>query len=252
MEKWQQESGKTAKNIACFSMRSLVPRTWTAVERHETTLGFQDSMTWQPDVYFSDVRRRPLAGPQIETSGLGHCLPEAGRRAEGSLPRPRKANCASSRARGTCGAGGEHQHIKEIRVDAQSTSSHPVQSRRGDLCDSKPQRVVRVTRRWRSHLTAKELDIGCSTRFDMRDNTFADEMAGRAATRVEVPPSQANAVQAIDGVVWQVRMRIIEANLAAFSAQPKREFLPPRTPAHRKTRQQKSNKLPETLASVGT
>ena len=72
------------------------------------------------------------------------------------------------------------------------------------------------------------------TLFDMRGNTFADEMAGRAVKIVEVLPSQANAGQAIDGMAWQVRMRIIEANLAAFSGQPNREFLPPRTPVHRK------------------
>ena len=73
----------------------------------------------------------------------------------------------------------------------------------------------------------------------MRGNTFVNEMAGMAATRVEVLPCQANAVQAIDCMAWQVRMRIIEANLAAFSAQPKREFLPLRTPDHRKKRDSK-------------
>ena len=53
-----------------------------------------------------------------------------------------------------------------------------------------------------------------------------------------------------NGMTWQVRTRVIEANLAAFSAQPKREFLPPRAPGHRKTRQQKINELLETLASM--
>ena len=86
--------------------------------------------------------------------------------------------------------------------------------------DSTPQCIVRVTRVWRSHLTAKELEIGCSTLLDMRGNTIADEMADRAATRVEVIPSQANAVQAIDGMAWQVRMRIIEPNLAASLPSP--------------------------------
>ena len=90
-----------------------------------------------------------------------------------------------------------------------------------DACDNKPQCIVR------SHLAAKELDIGCSTLFDMRCNTVADDVAGRAAAIVEVFPSQANAVQASDGVAWQVRMRVIEASLAVFSAQPKREFTPP-------------------------
>ena len=32
------------------------------------------------------------------------------------------------------------------------------------------------------------------------------------------------------GMAWQVRMRIIEAYLAAITDQPKREFLPHRTP----------------------
>ena len=62
-------------------------------------------------------RRSPLASPQIETSGLGHCLLEARRRAEGCLPRQRhgNANCASSRAHGACGAGGEHPHCRGLR-----------------------------------------------------------------------------------------------------------------------------------------
>ena len=38
-------------------------------------------------------------------------------------------------------------------------------------------------------------------------------MASRAAKRVEVLPGYATAVQAIDGMAWQVRNRIVEANL---------------------------------------
>ena len=57
--------------------------------------------------------------------------------------------------------------------------------------------------------------------------------------------------KAIDGVAWQVRLRIVEANLAAISGQPKREFLPPLTPSYRKTRQEKRNELLETIASMG-
>ena len=75
---------------------------------------------------------------------------------------------------------------------------------------------VRVKRVWRSHLSAKEMEIGCSTLFDMRGNTLADEMAGRAATRAEVLTCQADAVQAMDGMAWHVRMRIIEANFAGL------------------------------------
>ena len=154
--------------------------------------------------------------------------------------------------------------VYQVRVDGQylfASIAKPARAKRGtngdlwlrfsDACDTKPQCIVRVTRVWRSQLTAKELEIGCSTLFDMRGNTFANEMEDRAAARVEVLPSQANAVQAIDGIAWQVRMRIIEANLAAFFGHPMREFLPPRTPAHRKTGQQKRNELLETLASMG-
>ena len=83
-----------------------------------------------------------------------------------------------------------------------------------------------------------ELYIGCSTLFDMRGNTFADDIASSAAKTWE-RCSQANAVQAIDGTACQVRMRIVEANLAAVSAQPKREFSQSRASPHSKTRLQK-------------
>ena len=198
-------------------------------------------MTWQPDAYLG---LRPLAGPQIETSGLGHCLLEAGRRAEGSLPRqrPGKANCASSAAHGACGTGGNINTagVYEVRARALylfTSSAKPARAKRGtngdlwlryfDACDSKPYSIFRVTRVWRSHLTAKELHIGCSTLFDMRVNTFADEMAGRAATRAEVLPQY------------------------VLAGQPMPEFLPPRTPAHRKTRQQKRHELLENFSNNG-
>ena len=80
---------------------------------------------------------------------------------------------------------------------------------------------------------------------------FADEMAGRAAARVEVLLGQAGAIQAVDGMAWQVRTRIIEANLAAIIVQPKREFLPPRTPSHRKTRQERKSELLSAIAAIG-
>ena len=73
---------------------------------------------------------------------------------------------------------------------------------------------IRATRLLRSHLTAKELDIACSTCFEMRGN-------------------------------------IIEAHLAAVFAQPKREFLPLRPPAHRRTRQQRRSELLEQLRVSG-
>ena len=84
----------------------------------------------------------------------------------------------------------------------------------------------------RNHITSKELAIGCATIFDMRGNTFAEKMAGRAALREEV---LSGAVQAVDGMEWQVRMCLFEANLAGITDPPKREFLPLRTPSHRKT-----------------
>ena len=117
--------------------------------------------------------------------------------------------------------------------------------------EQKPQCTLRVARVWKSHITAKELAIGCATVFDMRGNMFADEMASRAAKRVEVLPGQAGAVQAIDGMAWQVRMRIVEANLAAITDQPKREFLPQRTPSHRKTRQRRKADLLSAIAAIG-
>ena len=69
---------------------------------------------------------------------------------------------------------------------------------------------------------------------------FADEMASRAATRVEVLPGQANAVKAIDSMAWKVRMRIMEANLAAFSAQPQAGVLA--NSAHQATEKRDSRK----------
>ena len=51
--------------------------------------------------------------------------------------------------------------------------------------------IIRVTRVWRNHLTEEELEIACSTLFDMRGNMFSDEMACSAAKRVEVFPRPA-------------------------------------------------------------
>ena len=152
----------------------------------------------------------------------------------------------------------------ELRVDAQyllTSMASPTTAKRGNNGDlwtrfyrareQKPQCTLRVARFSKSHITARELAIGCATIFDMRGNTFADEMAGRAAARVEVLPGQAGAIQAVDGMAWKVRMRIIEANLAAVTDQPKREFLPPRTPSHGKTRQQTKSELLSAIAAMG-
>ena len=116
-----------------------------------------------------------------------------------------------------------------------------------DACDNRPQRIIRVTRAWRSHLTAKERRIGCSTLFDMRGNWFADEMVGRAATSVELLPSQANGVEAM---AWLGKSEcalfrhIWRRSPASPSASSYR-----RVPSHRKTRQRKRNELLETSAS---
>ena len=152
----------------------------------------------------------------------------------------------------------------ELRVDAQyllTSMASPTRAKRGNNGDmwtrffrarkQKPQCILRVARVWRGHITARELAIGCATIFDMR-GTFADEMAGRAAARVEVLPGQAGAIQAVDGMAWQVRMGIIEANLAAFTDQPKREFMPPRVLVHRKIRQERTSELLSALRKWDT
>ena len=51
-------------------------------------------------------------------------------------------------------------------------------------------------------------------------------------------------------MAWQVRSRIIEANLAAITDQPKCDFLPPRAPNHRKTGQQRRCELLTDIASM--
>ena len=69
-----------------------------------------------------------------------------------------------------------HLHRKAGHSEARSTGD--LWRRFFDACDSKPQCITRVRR---SHLTSKELDIGCFTHFDARGNTFPVEMerAGR-------------------------------------------------------------------------
>ena len=132
----------------------------------------------------------------------------------------------------------------EVRVDAQFlliSIARPARAKRGingdlwhrifDARDSEPQRSILDSRVW-SRLAGKELEIGCPTLFDMRGKTFADEMASRAAKRVELFPSQANAGQATND----------RGKLGGF---------PPRTPIHQKTRQQKIKSLLETRATAG-
>ena len=62
-----------------------------------------------------------------------------------------------------------------------------------------------------NHVTAKDLDTGCC---------FVDTIAGRAAGRADVLSGQVSSVQAISGMAWQVRICVIEVNLAAISSQP--------------------------------
>ena len=105
-----------------------------------------------------------------------------------------------------------------VRVDAEhffASMGRPERAKRGVIGDLRSRfSEIRVTRLLRKHITAKELDIDCSTCFDTRGN-------------------------------------IIEANLAAIFAQPKREFFPLRPPAHRKTRQQRRSELLELLHVSG-
>ena len=75
-----------------------------------------------------------------------------------------------------------------VRVDAQyllTSTGRPERAKRGvngDLCSRFFE--IRVTRLSRSHLTAKELDIECSTRFHMRGNIIEANLAARAKARV--------------------------------------------------------------------
>ena len=205
-EKWRKKAEEQQKTFACCGMRGLVPKTWTAVQRNDSTLGFQGSMSWQHDIYFSDGSGGVHSqDPRLRRAGWSMaCLKQdaelmeachgivAGRQ---TLPRAQlMAFVVLAENINTAG-------VYEVRVDAQyllTSIAKPARAKRGmngvlwlrffDACDSKPQCIIRVTRDWKSHLTAKELGIGCSTLFDMRGNTFAD-VAGRAAMRV----------QAIDG-----------------------------------------------------
>ena len=142
----------------------------------------------------------------------------------------------------------------ELRVDAQyllASMANPTRAKRGNNGDlwtrffrtreQKLQCTLRVARVWRSHITARELAIGCATIFDMRGTRLPTRWL--AERRREWKCSQAKQAQFMRSTAWQVRMRIIEANLAAITDQPKRDFLPPRTLSHRKTKQERKSDL---------
>ena len=227
-DKWCKKVEEQKEEYACFWLRGLVPNAWTEANLWpEYTPGIVGCTTWEPGIYFSDG------------SGGIHS----------NDPRLRRTGWGIVRLDQRCS------------VNLLTSMACPTRAKRGTNGDlwtrvfrareQKPQCTLRVARVWKSHITAKELAIGCATVFDMRGNTFADEMASRAAKRVEVLPGQAGAVQAIDGMAWQVRMRIVEANLAAITDQPKREFLPQRSPCHRKRKQQRKADLLSAIAATG-
>ena len=225
--------------------------------------GKQRNDLWLPGQHVVSARylflrrywRRPVTGSQTQTGGLGHSLLE--KACHGSVlgrqtvPRPKLITIVLL-AENVNAAG-----LFEVRVGAQfllTSIARPARAKRGingdlwrrffDACDIRPQRITRVTLVRSSHLTAKGLELGCSTLFDMRGSTIANEMA-------EVLAFQANAVQAVDGMVWQVRMRIIEAKRWRSRGQHKHEFIPSARTGPQETRQQKRNEMLETLASAG-
>ena len=169
-------------------------------------------VTWKLDIHHSDGSGGKYSQRGVTaTCGMEHCLLGSKCRTE------KKPAWADVQGRQTVqrvelmalvvlAETIEAAGLYVVRVQAQyllTSTGRPERAKRGvngDFCARFFE--SRVTRLSRSHLTAKELDIDCSTRFDMRGD-------------------------------------IIEANLAAIFAQPKREFLPMRTPAHRKTRQQR-------------
>ena len=70
-EKWCKKA-EEQQQFACFWVRGPVPRTWTAEERDETSDGFQDSMTWELDIYFSDWSGRIHSkDPRLRRAGWG-------------------------------------------------------------------------------------------------------------------------------------------------------------------------------------
>ena len=128
----------------------------------------------------------------------------------------RKPNCTTSRAHGFGGSGWKHQHCRDLQ-DQSGCLVPPHFHRKADQSEAWRQwRLVVAVFSTRaitslnvlcgSHVFGevtslrKNWQTGAPYFFDMRGNTFADEMASRAATRVEVLPSQAHAAKSIDGV----------------------------------------------------
>ena len=97
-----------------------------------------------------------------------------------------------------------------------------------DACDGKPQCIVQVLRVWRSHCYSEGAGDRLLHAFRHARQHVRRRDGGQGGNESGGPPKPGNAVQAIDGMAWQVRMCIIEANLAALSGQPKREFKPAR------------------------
>ena len=201
-EKWCKKAEEHHNEFACFWMRGFVPKAWTEPNLWPNfTLGIVGYMTWQPDIYFSDGAggvhakdpglRRPCWGiVRLDHDGG---LREAFR---GSVPGKQTVPRAELMALVTLT---ENIHVAgnyEVRVDAQyllTSMASPTRGKRWKnwdfwtrffwARDQKTQCILGVARVWKSHITARELAIGCATIFDMRGNTFADEMAGWAAAR---------------------------------------------------------------------
>ena len=188
-------------------MRGLVPKTWTEANLWpEYAPGIVGCMTWQPDIYFSDgsggvhskdprLRRVGWSIVRLDQDGE---LREA---CHGIVPGKQTVPRAELVALLILAENIEVAGNYELRVDAQyllTSMASPTRAKRGSNGDlwtrffrareQNPQCILRVARVWRSHITARELAIGCATIFDMRGNTFADEMADRAAARVDVLP----------------------------------------------------------------
>ena len=169
-------------------------------------------MTWKPDMYFVDGSGAKYSqDARLRRVGWSiACLKQNAELKEAHMgQRPGKTNSAACRAHGSCRASGEHRNPRMyvIRVDAQLLQTSIGRSERAQQ--------------------GANGDM-CSRFFEARNSKLEKPLCSEGT-----------------GNRWHVRSggNIFEANAAAIFAQPKCEFLSPRTPAHRKTRQQRSCEL---------
>ena len=216
------EGRGTTHHRSFFWMRGLVLATWQpwkTARPNPSVFG----VTWKLDIC-STAGSGGKCSQRCETAmcGLEHCLLQKIQNGTTLVwanvqGRP-TAPCAELMAMAVLAETNETAGLYVVKVDVQhllTSMGRPESPKRGvhaDLCSQFFE--FRVTRLSRSHRTAKELDIECSPRFEVRGN-------------------------------------IIEANLTAILAQPKLEFLPLRPSAHRKTRQQCWSELLELLHVSG-